>query len=162
MGKGRVCAWKVCNLIMALFFALAAYVQVNDPDAGMWIVLYSVPSLLTLLVGLHPDITGNFLWKILSDLHVLACCLGATCLGWFLVSHKKGHVIQEEEGRELSGLVIIILWMILCRSSEKSAIDGVRLAIALCISALPFMIWLYIYLNTEMRALWPEHCKTVI
>nr|XP_033818335.1 transmembrane protein 220 isoform X2 [Geotrypetes seraphini] len=142
MGKGRVCAWKVCNLIMALFFALAAYVQVNDPDAGMWIVLYSVPSLLTLLVGLHPDITGNFLWKILSDLHVLACCLGATCLGWFLVSHKKGHVIQEEEGR--------------------SAIDGVRLAIALCISALPFMIWLYIYLNTEMRALWPEHCKTVI
>nr|XP_033818336.1 transmembrane protein 220 isoform X3 [Geotrypetes seraphini] len=122
MGKGRVCAWKVCNLIMALFFALAAYVQVNDPDAGMWIVLYSVPSLLTLLVGLHPDITGNFLWKILSDLHVLACCLGATCLGWFLVSHKKGHVIQEEEGRELSGLVIIILWMILCRSSEKYAL----------------------------------------
>ncbi|XP_029456086.1 transmembrane protein 220 isoform X2 [Rhinatrema bivittatum] len=94
--------WRVCNVIMALFFALAAYVQVNDPDAGMWIVVYAIPSALTVLVGLQPKITGNFLWRSLSDLHMLACCVGATYLGWFLIYYTERNIMQEEEGRELS------------------------------------------------------------
>ncbi|XP_056362017.1 transmembrane protein 220 isoform X1 [Oenanthe melanoleuca] len=28
--------WRLCNLLMAAFFGLAAAVQVNDPDAGLW------------------------------------------------------------------------------------------------------------------------------
>ncbi|XP_035198587.1 transmembrane protein 220 isoform X5 [Oxyura jamaicensis] len=30
--------WQLCNLLMAAFFGLAAAVQVNDPDAGLWVV----------------------------------------------------------------------------------------------------------------------------
>ncbi|XP_031459632.1 transmembrane protein 220 isoform X3 [Phasianus colchicus] len=29
--------WRLCNLLMAAFFGLAAAVQVNDPDAGLWV-----------------------------------------------------------------------------------------------------------------------------
>nr|XP_035961165.1 transmembrane protein 220 isoform X4 [Halichoerus grypus] len=28
--------WRACNWLMAAFFALAALVQVNDPDAELW------------------------------------------------------------------------------------------------------------------------------
>ncbi|XP_063265078.1 transmembrane protein 220 isoform X1 [Prinia subflava] len=37
--------WRLCNLLMAAFFGLAAAVQVNDPDAGLWTVSTGRPSL---------------------------------------------------------------------------------------------------------------------
>ncbi|XP_031984515.1 transmembrane protein 220 isoform X3 [Corvus moneduloides] len=30
--------WRLCNVFMAAFFGLAAAVQVNDPDAGLWML----------------------------------------------------------------------------------------------------------------------------
>ncbi|XP_074967826.1 transmembrane protein 220 isoform X2 [Phalacrocorax aristotelis] len=30
--------WRLCNLLMAAFFGMAAAVQVNDPDAGLWTI----------------------------------------------------------------------------------------------------------------------------
>ncbi|XP_064323514.1 transmembrane protein 220 isoform X2 [Phalacrocorax carbo] len=30
--------WRLCNLLMAAFFGMAAAVQVNDPDAGPWTI----------------------------------------------------------------------------------------------------------------------------
>ncbi|KAM9119637.1 transmembrane protein 220 isoform 1-T1 [Pangshura tecta] len=38
-GPGRL--WRLCNLLMAAFFGLAAAVQINDPDAGLWIIICS-------------------------------------------------------------------------------------------------------------------------
>ncbi|XP_073874702.1 transmembrane protein 220 isoform X9 [Macaca fascicularis] len=29
--------WRACNGLMAAFFAMAAFVQVNDPDAELWV-----------------------------------------------------------------------------------------------------------------------------
>ncbi|XP_048179531.1 transmembrane protein 220 isoform X1 [Corvus hawaiiensis] len=37
--------WRLCNVFMAAFFGLAAAVQVNDPDAGLWMVSMGRPSL---------------------------------------------------------------------------------------------------------------------
>lgn len=39
---------------------------------------------------------------------------------------------------------------------------GVRLIAAIMVALFPFVSWLYIYVNKEMRASWPTHCKTVI
>ncbi|XP_008937972.1 PREDICTED: transmembrane protein 220, partial [Merops nubicus] len=73
-----------------------------------------------------------------------------------------GNILHEEEGRELFGLVIITVWMSLCCSSAKSPLGGVRLTAAVMVALFPFVSWLYIYVNKEMRASWPTHCKTVI
>ncbi|KAM9596440.1 transmembrane protein 220 isoform 2-T2 [Trichechus inunguis] len=35
-GSWAPALWRLCNLLMAAFFALAASVQVNDPDAELW------------------------------------------------------------------------------------------------------------------------------
>uniref|UniRef100_A0A2K5QA33 Transmembrane protein 220 n=1 Tax=Cebus imitator TaxID=2715852 RepID=A0A2K5QA33_CEBIM len=103
--------WRACNGLMAAFFALAAFVQ----------VVYTIPAVLTLLVGLNPQVT------------------------------------------ELSGLVIITAWMILCCSSSKNPAGGrIQLAIAIAITLFPFISWVYIYVNEEMRSSWPTHCKTVL
>ncbi|XP_045680028.1 transmembrane protein 220 isoform X3 [Phyllostomus hastatus] len=111
--------WRACNGLMAAFFALAAVVQVNDPDAELWLVVYMIPAGLTLLVGLDPLVTGNFIWKSVSAVHIFLCMVWAVYLAHYLVLHAQWNVLHEEEGRELTGLVIITAWMSLCHSSSK-------------------------------------------
>nr|XP_054313154.1 transmembrane protein 220 isoform X5 [Pongo pygmaeus] len=116
--------WRACNGLMAAFFALAAFVQVNDPDAELWVVVYTVPAVLTLLVGLNPQVTGNVVWKSISAVHILFCMVWAVGLASYLLRHTQQNILHEEEGRELSGLVIITAWIILCRSSSKLECNG--------------------------------------
>ncbi|XP_032136156.1 transmembrane protein 220 isoform X3 [Sapajus apella] len=115
--------WRACNGLMAAFFALAAFVQVNDPDAELWVVVYIIPAVLTLLVGLNPQVTGNAIWKSISAIHTFFCTVWAVGLAYYLMRHTQQNILHEEEGRELSGLVIITAWMILCCSSSNR--DGV-------------------------------------
>ncbi|XP_019509975.1 PREDICTED: transmembrane protein 220 [Hipposideros armiger] len=162
-GRWAPALWRGCNGLMAAFFALAALVQVNDPDAGLWMVVYTIPAVLTLLVGLNPLITGNFIWKSVSAIHVFFCIVWAVGLAYYLLLHTQRNILHEEEGRELSGLVIITAWMSLCHSSSKNPVGGrIQLAIAIVIALFPFASWIYIYINKEMRSSWPTHCKTVI
>ncbi|XP_077825724.1 transmembrane protein 220 isoform X3 [Macaca mulatta] len=123
--------WRACNGLMAAFFAMAAFVQVNDPDAELWVVVYTIPAVLTLLVGLNPQVTGNVIWKSISAIHILFCMVWAVGLAYYLLRHTQQNILHEEEGshfqnlkctpfyRELCGLVIITAWIILCRSSSK-------------------------------------------
>ncbi|XP_005582968.4 transmembrane protein 220 isoform X3 [Macaca fascicularis] len=155
--------WRACNGLMAAFFAMAAFVQVNDPDAELWVVVYTIPAVLTLLVGLNPQVTGNVIWKSISAIHILFCMVWAVGLAYYLLHHTQQNILHEEEGRELCGLVIITAWIILCRSSSKTPVGGrIQLAIAIVITLFPFISWVYIYINEEMRSSWPTHCKTVI
>ncbi|KAM6175853.1 transmembrane protein 220 [Erethizon dorsatum] len=155
--------WRACNALMAAFFALAAFVQVNDPDAELWVVVYIIPAMLTLLVGFNPLVTGSFIWKSVSAVHILFCLVWAASLAYSLLLHAQHNILHEEEGRELSGLVIITAWMSLCHSSSKTPVGGrIQLLLAIVIALFPFISWVYIYINKEMRSSWPTHCKTVI
>uniref|UniRef100_A0A8I3MQY6 Transmembrane protein 220 n=1 Tax=Canis lupus familiaris TaxID=9615 RepID=A0A8I3MQY6_CANLF len=137
--------------------------QVNDPDAQLWMVVYMIPAALSLLVGLNPLVTGNFIWKSVSTIHILVCIVWAVSLACHLWLHSQQNILHEEEGRELFGLVIITVWMSLCHSSSKNPAGGrIQLATAVVVTLLPFISWIYIYINKEMRSSWPTHCKTVI
>ncbi|XP_048344370.1 transmembrane protein 220 isoform X2 [Sphaerodactylus townsendi] len=136
--------------------------EINDPDPGLWIVAYAVPATLTLVVSLNPPTADNIVWRSLSDVHSAACVVGSAILGYSLWSNAQKNILHEEEGRELFGLVIVTIWMSLCRGSAKNTLGGVRLSIAVILSLSPFIMWLYIYVNSEIRASWPSHCKTVI
>uniref|UniRef100_A0A8B9Z246 Transmembrane protein 220 n=1 Tax=Buteo japonicus TaxID=224669 RepID=A0A8B9Z246_9AVES len=106
--------------------------------------------------------SDNGVWRSLCDLHSAGCIIGTIALACSLFAYAQGNILHEEEGRELFGLVIITIWMSLCRSSAKNPLDGVRLIAAIVVALFPFVLWLYIYVNKEMRASWPTHCKTVI
>uniref|UniRef100_A0A669Q1R8 Transmembrane protein 220 n=1 Tax=Phasianus colchicus TaxID=9054 RepID=A0A669Q1R8_PHACC len=124
--------WRLCNLLMAAFFGLAAAVQ----------VVYLVPAALTLLVVLNPLVTENFFWRSLCDLHSAGCIIGTISLAYSLFAYTQGNFLHEEEGRNPLG--------------------GIHLTAAILVALFPFVSWLYIYMNKEMRESWPEHCKTVI
>ncbi|XP_068932896.1 transmembrane protein 220 isoform X4 [Petaurus breviceps papuanus] len=100
--------WRSCNLVMTAFFALAAYVQINDPDAVLWMVIYMIPAILTLLVGLNPQITGNFIWKNFTKLHLFLCALGTVYLGFYLFLHTEGNILHEEEGSATMAAVEVV------------------------------------------------------
>nr|XP_031530709.1 transmembrane protein 220 isoform X1 [Vicugna pacos] len=126
-------------------------------------VVYTIPAVLTLLVGLNPLVTGNFIWKSVSAIHIFFCIVWTVGLAYNLSLHTKQSILHEEEGRELLGLVIITAWMSLCQTASKNPVGGrIQLAIAVAVALFPLISWVYIYLNKEMRSSWPTHCKTVI
>uniref|UniRef100_A0A8C5Q5J8 Uncharacterized protein n=1 Tax=Leptobrachium leishanense TaxID=445787 RepID=A0A8C5Q5J8_9ANUR len=48
---------------------------------------------------------------------------------------------------QLPGLLIIVGWMLLCRKTTKASVGGFRVVIAFAISAFPFLVWLYVYID---------------
>ncbi|KAK1878201.1 Transmembrane protein 220 [Dissostichus eleginoides] len=134
--------WRICNLFMSVFFALATYVQINDPDAGLWMVGYGVPSVLCASIGLNPHVTETLPWRRIADLHVMISSAVVAILGWRLCKERITDILQEEEGRSPVGML--------------------RVSTATAITVFPFVAWLYYYINTELRTNWPSHCKTAI
>nr|XP_031530710.1 transmembrane protein 220 isoform X2 [Vicugna pacos] len=106
-------------------------------------VVYTIPAVLTLLVGLNPLVTGNFIWKSVSAIHIFFCIVWTVGLAYNLSLHTKQSILHEEEGRNPVG-------------------GRIQLAIAVAVALFPLISWVYIYLNKEMRSSWPTHCKTVI
>ncbi|XP_047427915.1 transmembrane protein 220 [Mugil cephalus] len=154
--------WQICNVFMSLFFALASYVQINDPDAGLWMVGYGIPAVLCVFVGLKPHVTETLPWRRVADLHVMISSAFVTMLGWVLYKEQITQVFQQEEGREFSGLLLTIVWLLLCRHSGRAPVGMCRVSTAVAITVFPFVAWLYYYINKELRLNWPSHCKTAI
>uniref|UniRef100_A0A8C0US96 Transmembrane protein 220 n=1 Tax=Cyanistes caeruleus TaxID=156563 RepID=A0A8C0US96_CYACU len=105
-------------------------------------VVYLVPAALTLLVSINPSITDNGVWRSLCNLHSAGCVVGTIALACSLFAYAQGNIFHEEEGR--------------------SPLGGVRLVAAVVVALFPFVSWLYIYVNKDMRESWPTHCKTVM
>nr|XP_020460576.1 transmembrane protein 220 [Monopterus albus] len=154
--------WQVCNVLMSLFFALATYVQINDPDAGLWMVGYGVPAVLCALIGLKPHFTESLPWRRVADLHVMISSAFIAMLGWTLYKERVTQIFQQEEGREFSGLLLTVVWLLLCRHSGRAPVGMLRVSTAVAITFFPFVVWLYYYINKELRENWPSHCKTAI
>ncbi|XP_018589869.1 transmembrane protein 220 isoform X2 [Scleropages formosus] len=134
--------WRTCNVLMALFFSLATYVQKNDPDAALWMVGYGIPAASCLLISIKGNATDIVLWRRLVDLHILVSTSIATLLGWTLLRRQSENILQQEEGRKVGGVI--------------------HLFTAVTITLFPLVMWLYYYVNDDLRASWPSHCKTAL
>ncbi|KPP67783.1 transmembrane protein 220-like [Scleropages formosus] len=135
--------------------------QKNDPDAALWMFVWdffpngsSLPSR-----NCFPDIV---LWRRLVDLHILVSTSIATLLGWTLLRRQSENILQQEEGREFCGLVLIVIWLLLCRMSRRKVGGVIHLFTAVTITLFPLVMWLYYYVNDDLRASWPSHCKTAL
>ncbi|XP_059204456.1 transmembrane protein 220 [Centropristis striata] len=154
--------WRICNVFMSVFFALATYVQINDPDAGLWMVGYGVPALLCAFIALKPHVTETLPWRRVADLHVMVSSAVVAMLGWRLYKERVTEIFQQEEGREFSGLMLTLVWLLLCRRSGRAPVGMLRVSTAFAITVFPFVAWIYYYINKELRSNWPSHCKTAI
>ncbi|XP_012736262.2 transmembrane protein 220 [Fundulus heteroclitus] len=154
--------WRISNVLMSVFFALASYVQINDPDAGLWMVSYGVPAVLSALIGFRPQVTETLPWRRIADLHLMISSAAIFILGWRLYAQRVTQIFQQEEGREFSGVMLTSVWLLLCRHSGRAPVGSLRVSTAVAITVFPIVAWLYYHIHKELRSDWPSHCKTAI
>ncbi|XP_027897176.1 transmembrane protein 220 [Xiphophorus couchianus] len=154
--------WRLSNFLMSVFFTLASYVQINDPDAGLWMVGYAVPAVLCGFIGFRPHVTETLPWRRVADLHLMISSAAIFMLGWKLYAERATQIFQQEEGREFSGLTLTAAWLLLCRRSGRAPVGKLRVSTAVAITVFPIVAWLYYHINKELRSDWPAHCKTAI
>jgi len=105
---------RVAHFLVGILFAIAALLQLNDPDPVRWLTLYALaaaacwlslerPSrwILAAAVGL-----AALVWAVLLAARVVPTFEWAN-----LVRAKDPRFPAVEETRELSGLVLIAVWM---------------------------------------------------
>ncbi len=102
--------FKSIGYLFTVLFALGAIVQYNDPDSLIWIVIYVVAALLSLLFALN---------KLKM---ILPLVLGVVCFIGFIYLYPSdfqgfdlndGDIETVELGREAFGLLIISLVLFL-------------------------------------------------
>ena len=102
--------YKVLGYLFTVLFALGAIVQYNDPDSLLWIIIYGVAAILSLLFAL------NKLKMIVPLVVGIVCFIGFIYLypsdfqGFDL---NDGDIETVELGREAFGLLIISLVLLL-------------------------------------------------
>ena len=102
------------NAAIAALFALAAALQLNDPDPTRWILMYLAAALASAAWGRLP-------WSwILTALVGLTALVWAGWIGFAMTEWVRPDVMFEpmqsrggavEQSRELYGLGIIAAWM---------------------------------------------------
>lgn len=107
--------FKSFSYLMALFFIMSIAVQFNDPDGSVWMLVYGAILITTLFtIFKRSD-------KIRWVLYLLLLVYGVGVFQWsgsfehtsldaFMAVGMKN--IEQEEVRELWGLVICFIWAI--------------------------------------------------
>ncbi|KAL8574128.1 hypothetical protein ACOMHN_067180 [Nucella lapillus] len=153
LGGPRVKVWRVINLCMALFFGLAAVVNINDGDWYLWVPIYMIPSVLCLVVAANPHLMENKLWSGLCMVHFTLCLAYTIYQGALLAEALAGQVknpLQHEEGREMGGLFIILSWLGISSftnlgrpsaSASNRNLMNALLLMTITLAVLPLLLW---------------------
>ncbi|XP_071796708.1 transmembrane protein 220-like [Asterias amurensis] len=157
--------WSGINAVMAVFFALAAFVQLNDPDPYLWIPVYMIPSFLCSSIVWSSDAVDSMCWHVTATVHMCLCAVGIAVLTFQTRQQMKNEMINPlalEEGRELFGLLIALMWILICKfSSRVKLVTSTKQQSAL--------IWSFVLLGCAPLILWGtcyqshfSHCGDVL
>ena len=111
---------KVLNLLLAVLFLVFAFVQINDPDPALWILIYGLMAVACVLAAF-----GRYYPKIISVLLILYLAYGffyiPGVVEW-LGSEDKSMLFDDiakmqypyiEESREFLGLFICVIVLVM-------------------------------------------------
>ena len=114
----RARLWTLANVIMLLMFLFSAAVQFNDPDPLVWISIYSAAAVVC---GLEIRRRAPA-WAAVALALIALAWAGTLCsrahgvpLG-SLVAEWEMRDVRVEEAREMYGLTIVAVWMIVIAS----------------------------------------------
>ncbi|WP_047244822.1 transmembrane 220 family protein [Maribacter thermophilus] len=100
--------YKIIGFVFMVFFAWGAIVQYNDPDAFLWITVYTIAAIVSLLFALD------------RVKYIIPLILGVICFIGFVYLYPcdfqgfdldDGDIKTVELGREAFGLLIIAIVM---------------------------------------------------
>ena len=106
--------WTIANAVMLVLFAFSAILQFNDPDALVWIAIYTAAAVASAVeirrstpVWLPTALALiAIVWALSLAPRAHDVPFGALVAEWEM---KDVHV---EEAREMYGLTIVAVWMI--------------------------------------------------
>ncbi|KAG8180127.1 hypothetical protein JTE90_012141 [Oedothorax gibbosus] len=153
--------WRIANVMMTGFFAMASGVQFNDPDPFLWVPLYGTAALLSACISIQPNTSASKLWRSVYWLHTVYC------IGMFLYvlveliivatnpqADGSLNPLTYEEGREMAGIMITIIWLFTCMQSPIISYDplskhqmkkSVFVLSVVLISIFPLFLWYLCY-----------------
>ncbi|MEO5602275.1 MAG: transmembrane 220 family protein [Cyclobacteriaceae bacterium] len=106
---------KIVNLLLSVLFLVFAFLQINDPDPAVWILIYGVMAVMCVLVAF-----GYYYSKVLIVILVVYVAYSVTylpsILRWLKADNKsmlfddiaKMQNLYIEESREFLGLMICV------------------------------------------------------
>jgi hypothetical protein len=112
--------WTVTNAIMLLLFVFAAVVQVNDPDPLVWIGIYTAAAVVC---GLELR-RRTPAWAPLALSLLALAWAGSLYVGArdvpvaSLFAEWEMRDLRIEEAREMYGLAIVAVWMLLIAAAR--------------------------------------------
>ncbi|KAL4239438.1 hypothetical protein ACF0H5_000253 [Mactra antiquata] len=150
---GIMYVWRAINCVMTVFFLLAAYVNMNDPDWYIWGPIYLVPGLLSLAVTVQPTTVDSVMWSSSTVIHFTLCCAYTfyqIVLLMEAIGNKMENPLQHEAGREMGGLLIIITWLGISRFTNigrpnaavtSKGMMSALLLMSVTLTLLPLFLW---------------------
>lgn len=119
--KSRI--FIVLNGVMGLIFIFAAVAQYNDPDAVRWVALYGAAALCCILWlydrlrRIIPAVVG--ILALIWAGFVVPDVIGHHTFGREMFRSFKMNDIGVEQAREMGGLLIVAVWMIVLAIGSK-------------------------------------------
>ena len=105
---------KIIILSVGLFFLFFAYLQINDPDSLIWIIVYLIPAVLS-FSALTNYISKNF--KYISPIYLLS-----SIYLYFGNSESTVIYIFDEITNESLGLILCAIWILILPSLNNQFI----------------------------------------
>lgn len=111
---------KILNLVLAAMFVVFAFVQINDPDPVIWILIYGAMAVTCVLAAF-----GHYYYVVLIGLLILYVGYSFVFFDGvreWLVSEDKSMLFDDiakmqypyiEESREFLGLLICMLVLVM-------------------------------------------------
>ncbi len=115
---------RILNIVMLLAFLLSVFVQINDPDPLLWIIVYGLAAAACIMYHVK-----KLEWRYPAVLGVLTLLWAASLapavigkVGWGeLVTDITMKTIAVEKGREMGGLLIIAAWMLVLAQNLRNS-----------------------------------------
>lgn len=120
------------NYLMLGAFTVCTLVQLNDPDAMVWIALYGAATILCLRQALATPVASSAallsviasVWAALLVPGVIGKTTGAEIFASLTMQTKTA-----EQAREIGGLLLVAVWMLVLWLSTRNttpAAEGLR------------------------------------
>jgi hypothetical protein len=121
---------RILNSILALMFMAFAFVQVNDPDPILWILIYGAMAAISVM-AIFEYYIAKIMWALAAGYFAYAVLLFPGVVDW-LKSDDRSLLFDDiakmqfpyiEESREFLGLVIClaVLALYLARSYKRKS-----------------------------------------
>jgi hypothetical protein len=119
--------WVGLNILMLLMFVFSVVVQYNDPDPIVWMPVYAAAAVACGLELAHrlrwwmPALIGlsSVVWAATIAPHVFG---QVPFMDMFSAWEMKNEGI--EESREMYGLLIVAVWMVVLAVANRRSVKG--------------------------------------